>query len=77
MSDIADDAQVQVDAFISASIAAAHRPVGPVPKIIDGVVCCAECGAEIPAKRLAALPGVGLCVVCAEEEHLRRQFERA
>lgn len=67
MPDEADRAQAQVDAFIAVSIAAAHRPPGPAPNIIDGVACCAECGDPIPAARLKALPGVGLCVGCAEE----------
>lgn len=67
MPDIADDAQAEEARVISEAIAAAHHAPGPAPDIIDGVACCAECGAEIPAKRLAALPGVGLCVVCAEE----------
>lgn len=39
---------------------------GPPPEIIDGAPCCAECGDPIPQARLAALPGVGLCVNCAD-----------
>lgn len=38
---------------------------GPGPDWIDGRPCCRECGEEIPAARLAAVPGVGLCVECA------------
>ncbi len=68
MADEADRAQAQVDAFTAQAIAAATRPYsGPAPDIIDGVACCAECGRPIPPARLAALPGVGLCVECAEE----------
>ena len=37
------------------------------PEWIDGVPCCRECGEPIPAKRLEALPGVGLCLSCQEE----------
>ena len=37
------------------------------PDWIDGVACCRECGDPIPPKRLAALPGVGLCRSCQEE----------
>ncbi len=37
------------------------------PEWIDGVACCRECGTPIPPRRLAALPGVGLCVACQEE----------
>jgi len=77
MPDEADRAQAHVDAFLDGSIAAAHQPKGPAPDIIDGVACCAECGDPIPEARLKALPGVGLCVVCAEEQSLRRQFDRA
>lgn len=37
------------------------------PEWIDGVPCCRECGEPIPPKRLEAIPGVGLCLVCQEE----------
>lgn len=78
MADIADAAQLQVDAFLAASLASAKPPPGPAPDVIDGVACCAECGEAIPAARLKAVPGVGLCVGCAEElASLQRQFERA
>lgn len=78
MADIADTAQLQVDAFLAASLSRAKAAPGPAPEIVDGVPCCAECGEAIPAARLAALPGVGLCVGCAEElASLQRQFERA
>ncbi len=39
---------------------------GPPPEIINGVVCCRECGEPIPQARCDVLPGVGLCVECAE-----------
>lgn len=67
MADEADRAQAQVDAFIADSLARAKTAPGPAPDIIDGVACCAECGEAIPAARLKALPGVGMCVACAEE----------
>ena len=37
------------------------------PEWIDGVPCCRECGEPIPAVRLRAIPGVGLCKACQEE----------
>jgi len=40
---------------------------GPPPEWIDGVACCAECGDPIPQARRDALPGVGLCVSCADQ----------
>ena len=67
MPDICDDAQ-RVEAFvIQSALAAAQAVRGPQAVVIDGVVCCAECEEPIPLARLKALPGVGLCVACAEE----------
>lgn len=43
-----------------------NRAPGRGPEWIDGVPCCRECGEVIPAWRLAAVPGTGLCVRCAE-----------
>lgn len=40
------------------------------PEWIDGVPCCRECGEPIPAARLRAIPGVGLCKACQEELEL-------
>lgn len=37
------------------------------PEWIDGVACCRDCGEPISARRLEALPGVGLCLGCQEE----------
>ncbi|MFI3272234.1 MAG: TraR/DksA family transcriptional regulator [Pseudomonadota bacterium] len=37
------------------------------PDIIEGVICCHECGEAIPESRLQALPGVGLCFDCQDE----------
>ena len=67
MPDIIDDAQAHEAHFLAQALDRAKPTSGPVPDVIDGVVCCAECGEPIPAARLAALPGVGLCVGCAEE----------
>ncbi|WP_164561990.1 TraR/DksA family transcriptional regulator [Nitratidesulfovibrio vulgaris] len=53
------------EAAISAAVGRATW-AGPGPDLIDGIPCCAECGEPIPVARLAAIPGVGLCVDCAE-----------
>ena len=67
--DIADAAQDAEARARSAAIAAAlQRPHDPGPEWIDGQACCRECEEPIPAPRLAALPGVGLSVVCAAED---------
>ncbi len=42
--------------------AKAKLPQGP------GLTHCAECGAEIPAARQAAIPGVRLCVSCQDAQ---------
>lgn len=42
------------------------------PEWINGVACCRECGDPIPARRLEALPGVGLCLACQEERESAR-----
>lgn len=68
MADEADLAQAGEALFLAGALAAAGAPVrGPAPVKINGRTCCAECGEPIPFARLAALPGVGLCVGCAEE----------
>lgn len=50
--------------------AALHREG---PEWIDGRPCCRECGEPIPARRLEALPGVGLCRACQEERERELQ----
>lgn len=45
-----------------------ERPAGPGPVFIGGVACCRGCGAPIVSRRLRLLPGVGVCVLCAQEE---------
>ncbi|MEJ2383319.1 MAG: DksA/TraR family C4-type zinc finger protein [Xanthomonadales bacterium] len=54
--------QDQIDASVEDAVNRARKqlPSG------EGRRECAECGAEIPAARRAALPGVRLCVACQE-----------
>lgn len=33
----------------------------------ESLLCCEECGEEIPEARRTALPGVRLCIHCQEE----------
>ena len=40
------------------------------PEWIDGIPCCRECGEAIPPARLRAIPGVGLCRTCQEDQEL-------
>ena len=55
--------QEQIDASIDDAVKAArrHLPKGP------SLTHCAECGAEIPAARRQAMPGVRLCIACQTE----------
>lgn len=52
----------------AALMRARAKPHSEGPEWVDGVPCCRECGDPIPPARLAAIPGVGLCRVCQEEE---------
>lgn len=52
----------------TALMRARAKPYSEGPEWIDGVPCCRECGDPIPPARLAAIPGVGLCRTCQEEE---------
>lgn len=45
----------------------AQRWPGLKPYMINGVEHCCDCLRPIPKKRLDALPGVGLCVMCQAE----------
>lgn len=67
MADEADRAQAQVDAFLADSLAAVKRVPAPPPVLVDGVSYCNDCGLEIPAARVKAMPGVGLCKPCQED----------
>ena len=61
--------QDQIDASVEDAVNRARKelPSG------EGLRECAECGAEIPAARRAALPGVRLCVACQEERDNAQQ----
>ena len=76
MSDPADLAQTFEEEHRAKSLATAPRPTGPPPEFLDGVACCADCLEPIPPARLAALPGVGLCVTCAQEYEGQRGNDR-
>lgn len=54
--------QEQIDATVKDAVerAKSNLPSGP------GLSHCADCGAEIPEARRAALPGARLCVACQE-----------
>ncbi|WP_027366947.1 TraR/DksA C4-type zinc finger protein [Desulfocurvibacter africanus] len=62
--DEADLSQRAEELFLAEALArrAGSESLGPV--IIAGVPCCRECEQPIPSARLAAVPGVGLCVEC-------------
>jgi phage/conjugal plasmid C-4 type zinc finger TraR family protein len=55
--------QDQIDATVDDAVQRARSglPQG------QGLSACEGCGADIPAARRAALPGVRLCVACQEE----------
>lgn len=71
MADEADRAQIHEEAFLAQALAAAHRPVGRGPDMSDGTPRCRECGEEIPARRLAQVPGAECCVSCQNEREGR------
>ncbi|HUK02278.1 MAG TPA: DksA/TraR family C4-type zinc finger protein [Steroidobacteraceae bacterium] len=54
--------QDQIDATVKDGVsrATSRLPAG------EALLHCAECGAEIPQARRAALPGVRLCTACQE-----------
>jgi phage/conjugal plasmid C-4 type zinc finger TraR family protein len=56
--------QDQIDATVQDGVSRAQSrlPQGP------GVTHCVHCGAEIPAARRNAMPGVKLCVPCQQAE---------
>lgn len=67
MANEADRAQIHEETFRAAALARTTAATGPAPLVINGKVCCAECEEPIPAARLRAILGVGLCVKCAAE----------
>lgn len=70
MADIADDAQAAealhlAEAEARRRSAASSDPLGPL--WVAGVPWCRECGEEIPATRIQAVPQTCRCVRCQEE----------
>ena len=71
MGDLADNAEIEVERINAealdrqkarqARIEESMRPRAP-----GAATDCDDCGAPIPAARLAALPHTGRCVECAE-----------
>lgn len=66
--DEADISQRAEELFLAEALSsrAAPEPLGPI--VINGAACCRECEKPIPQARLAAIPGVGLCVDCQAEK---------
>lgn len=67
--DVCDDAQRSEALEIRAAVSqVVHRAQerDPGPDWSDGQPHCRECGEVIPARRLAAVPGTGLCVLCQQ-----------
>jgi RNA polymerase-binding transcription factor DksA len=65
MADEADLAQVEQDKALAAALSLVANRLqeqGPGPEWIDGRPHCIDCGAEIPLKRLEAVPGASRCV---------------
>lgn len=56
--------QDQIDATIDDAV---ERARDQIPRG-ESLKHCGECGAEIPAARREALPGVRLCVPCSEQQ---------
>jgi phage/conjugal plasmid C-4 type zinc finger TraR family protein len=60
MADDADDAQTQIDLHIAAAIKLRKQYAGVSNEF------CEECEEPIPETRRKLLPGITLCVECAE-----------
>lgn len=69
MSDICDDADILIEQRREQALAQIPRYTG-----ISAEEC--ECGEEIPEGRRLAIPGVQLCVGCAERAALVKQGVR-
>lgn len=69
MSDICDDADILIEQRREQALAQIPRYTG-----ISATEC--ECGEEIPEGRRQAIPGVQLCVGCAERVALVKQGVR-
>ena len=66
--DIADAAYDTETQALEAALADARQALfsaDPGPDWFKGKPYCRECGDMIPDRRLAAVPGTGLCVDCA------------
>lgn len=70
MSDICDEADIVIEESLNRSIAQIPRYTGISAKE------CEECSEEIPEGRRQAIPGVQLCVACAERVALVKQGVR-
>jgi phage/conjugal plasmid C-4 type zinc finger TraR family protein len=63
MTDAVDDAQLATQAFTDAALSQVRRPA--VRRAVPaGPAWCVDCGDEIPAARLAAVPDAERCVDC-------------
>jgi RNA polymerase-binding transcription factor DksA len=69
MADVCDEADEIIQEALNRSIAQIPRYTG-----ISATEC--DCGEEIPEGRRVAIPGVKLCVGCAEREALVKQGVR-
>lgn len=59
-----DDAVLdQIQDSINDEVARVRRGVSDG----ESLLCCEECGAEIPEARRQAIPGARLCIFCQEE----------
>ena len=74
MADVIDMAQDMEARERTAAISEAlyGRQDDPGPVYLAGAACCRECEEPIPPRRLAALPGVGLCITCAARQEAAR-----
>jgi len=54
----------QIEASISDELARMQARKGPVG---ESLKFCGECDEEIPEARRVAIPGVKLCIICAQE----------
>ena len=68
MADFCDDANAISSLYLTAALSdATLRQAGRGPLWIDGEPFCRRCEEVLPTKRVEAVPGVELCVDCAEE----------
>lgn len=64
--DLADLAQPDIDASLTAALAQCRRCLYPVPQVreLDGTPLCADCGVPLLPARLAILPRACRCAEC-------------